>query len=99
LPVGQNQWTRRTSYPRSRGAGRRSYALYPTITASKSRIHGTDKRRPCYRGIRLNDEIAPKVYKVDHQMMRLGFEAHEALERDASGWPIVRTTAERDLPA
>ena len=59
---------------------------------------GTKPQERIYRGIRLNDEIAPKVYRLDPWMVELGCEGLEALERDASGWPIPRSGAECDFP-
>jgi putative DNA primase/helicase len=69
---------------------------YPTIYDSKR--SGTDGQVPCYRGVRLNDVEAFKVYKLDPFMTDLGCVGFEALERDARGWPITRAAAERDFP-
>jgi len=46
-------------------------------------------RRGCPAGIRLNDVEAVKTYKIDKEMTALGFEAARALQRDASGWPVL----------
>jgi hypothetical protein len=43
--------------------------------------------------------MAPKAYRTDAELIRLGFEAHEALALDGSGWPIPRNGAERDFSA
>jgi putative DNA primase/helicase len=64
--------------------------LYPTISVSKHRVTGTSKQIPSYRGVRLNDETAARVYRLDPDLVGL-FEDHEALAIDAAtGWPIPR---------
>ena len=51
-------------------------------------------------GVRLNDEIAPKVYRLNRDLVDLGFEPHEALALDdASGSPIPRDSGEAFGPA
>jgi putative DNA primase/helicase len=63
--------------------------LYPTIAVSKHRVTGTARQIPCYRGVRLNDEIAARVYRLNPDLVGL-FEDHEALAIDAAtGWPIL----------
>lgn len=47
--------------------------------------------------IRLNDAEAPKVYKVDRELVALGVEPARALLRDVAGWPIAADGAERDF--
>jgi hypothetical protein len=44
--------------------------------------------------VRLNDNVAVKVYKVDPQMIALGFEPARALLKDAHGWPVVNSGAQ-----
>jgi putative DNA primase/helicase len=69
--------------------------LYPAIASSKHRVTGTSKQIPCYRGVRLNDETAAQVYRLNPDLVELGFEAHEALAFDAAtGWPIPRDCGE-----
>ena len=65
---------------------------YSSIADSKRT--GEDGRVPCYRGVRLNDVEAAKVYKVDQQMLDYGCTIIEALEHDAHGWPIVNRAYE-----
>jgi putative DNA primase/helicase len=68
--------------------------LYPAIASSKHRVTGTSKQIPCYRGVRFNDEIAARVYRLNPDLVGL-FEDHEALAIDAAtGWPILREGGE-----
>jgi putative DNA primase/helicase len=71
--------------------------LYPAIFASKHRVTGTTRQIPCYRGVRLNDELAATTYRLDADLIDIGFEAHEALAIDAAtGWPILRGHGEAE---
>jgi len=66
-------------------------SAYPSIAATKrSGERGSvDKRVPCFGGIRLNDAAAVKTYKLNHDLIQLGFPPREAFERDKAGWPVA----------
>jgi putative DNA primase/helicase len=49
---------------------------------------------PCYRGVRLNDVEAVKVYQVNRDLIDLGLDGFDVLERDAHGWPVVNAARE-----
>jgi putative DNA primase/helicase len=63
-------------------------------SVADSKRTGEAGRVPCYRGVRLNDREAVKVYKVDEEMAGYGCVGYEVLERDAHGWPIVNRAFE-----
>jgi putative DNA primase/helicase len=69
--------------------------IYPSVAASRRRV-GND-RPPTYSGIRLSDAEAAKTYVVDHGLLSLGFEPWEALQCDASGWPVPRDGSASDF--
>jgi len=67
---------------------------YSTIYDSKRASDGGQV--PCYRGVRLSDVEAVKVYRIDADMIeRFGCSVDEALIRDGHGWPIAKAGAER----
>jgi putative DNA primase/helicase len=47
-----------------------------------------DERIPCFPGIRLAAAIAAKVYKLDLDLVELGFTGANALAHDKAGFPI-----------
>jgi putative DNA primase/helicase len=64
--------------------------LYPSIKTSKRRhADGTEARTKCYRGVRLNNAEAVKVYVLNPDLVALGYDGFSALMRDAAGWPIA----------
>jgi hypothetical protein len=67
---------------------------YPSIAGTNVKRSSAEGQEPCYRGVRLNDNLAAKVYKVDPQMIALGFEPARALLNDAHGWPVVNSGAQ-----
>jgi putative DNA primase/helicase len=65
---------------------------FPTIADGKR--NGDNGRVPCYRGVRLSDAEAARVYKLDADMVELGLDGFEALAHDAHGWPVVNRAYE-----
>jgi putative DNA primase/helicase len=67
--------------------------LFPGVQTGKRRTGSGTTKIPCYRGIRINDDHAAKVYKPDREMAELmGYDCYEALATDAGGWPIPRAS-------
>lgn len=71
--------------------------LFPGVSASKRYIGERNKQRPCYRGVRFNDETALEIYASDPMMVDLGFTDGRALVRDAKGWPILKGVQPSDF--
>jgi putative DNA primase/helicase len=65
---------------------------FPTIADGKR--NGDDGRVPCYRGVRLNDAEAVKVYKLDPVASDLALDGFGALLLDAHGWPVINRAYE-----
>ncbi|SHG10274.1 DNA primase family protein [Bradyrhizobium erythrophlei] len=79
--------------------------LFPTVSPSKRGtgpgIDGQRSRQiPCYRGVRLSDERAAVVYKLDPRLGGL-FEPgeYESLHHDAAGFPIALGADARSFDA
>ena len=78
------------------GHSGRSQKVQPQL--GSRRTGSGSKQIHCYRGIRLNDEYAAEVYKIDRDMAELmGCECYEAVARDAADWPIPRDGHEDDV--
>lgn len=68
------------------------------IRTGKRRTGSGSKQIHCYRGIRLNDDYASQVFKIDRDMAELmGCECYEAIARDAADWPIPRDGSESEV--
>jgi len=86
----------RARVPPMNSFGDRLMQSYSSVYDSK-RV-GDAGQVPCYRGVRLSDVEAAKVYKIDAEMIdNFGCSVAEAMIRDAHGWPIVKAGAERDF--
>jgi len=70
------------------------YGLNRSVGPSK-RTTADGDREPIFAGIRLNDREALRVFKADNGMAWLSI--HDALERDATGWPVLRNEVASDF--
>jgi putative DNA primase/helicase len=73
--------------------GERLPQAFPSIAPSKRTRKLSEprgKQVPIFSGVGLNDEEQLKTYKIDLEMLALGFRTNEpeALARDEDGWPI-----------
>jgi putative DNA primase/helicase len=62
--------------------------LFPSVAPSRRRAG--DNRVQVFAGIRLNDAEVCQAYKIDPEMIGLGFDGPDALLLDADGWPVPR---------
>ena len=87
-----------------RGSGLNNVKALPQVSSDLQDLYDIGVARPrvgsdrfnIFRGIRLNDRMLPHYFAVNHDLIELGFEAHEALKLDAGGWPIPRINSDAD---
>ncbi len=80
--------------------GERLPQAFPSIAPSKRTRKLSEPKGgqvPIFSGIRLNDDEKVKAYKIDTDLMGMGFRKDEALARDEDGWPIPCTGRTADF--